>query len=34
MVAQPAVAIDEPFALRTGPDVCPVERAILRGLER
>ena len=34
MVAQPAVAIHEPFALRTGPAVCPVERAILRGLER
>jgi hypothetical protein len=34
MVAQPGVAIHEPFALRTGPAVCPVERAILRGLER
>jgi hypothetical protein len=34
MVAQPAIAIQEPFALRAGPDVCPVERAILRGLGR
>jgi Phytanoyl-CoA dioxygenase (PhyH) len=33
MVAQPAVAIREPFALCPGPDLCPVERAILRGLE-
>jgi len=33
MVAQPAVAIHEPFALRAGVDVCPVERAILRGLQ-
>ncbi len=32
MVAQPAVAIHEPFALQAGPDVCPVERAILQGL--
>ncbi|HXD96434.1 MAG TPA: phytanoyl-CoA dioxygenase family protein [Candidatus Acidoferrum sp.] len=34
MVAQPSIAIQEPFALRAGPDVCPVERAILRGLGR
>jgi hypothetical protein len=33
MVAQPAVAIHEPFALRSGYDLCPVERAILRGLD-
>jgi hypothetical protein len=33
MVAQPAIAIHEPFALRAGVDLCPVERAILRGLE-
>lgn len=33
MVAQPAVAIREPFALRADVDVCPVERAILRGLQ-
>jgi hypothetical protein len=33
MVAQPAVAIHEQFALRSGSDLCPVERAILRGLE-
>jgi hypothetical protein len=32
MVAQPAVAIHEPFALQVGPDVCPVEHAILQGL--
>ena len=33
MVAQPAVAIREPFTLRAAVDVCPVERAIHRGLE-
>ena len=32
MVAQPAVAIHEPFALRAGIDVCPVERAVLAAL--
>lgn len=33
MMAQPAVAIRAPFALRADADACPVERAILRGLE-
>jgi hypothetical protein len=33
MVAQPAIAHHEPFALRDGAAVCAVERAILRGLE-
>jgi hypothetical protein len=33
MVAQPEIAHHQPFALRDGPDVCPVERAILRGLK-
>jgi len=33
MVAQPAIALREPFALCDGPEVCAVERAILRGLE-
>jgi hypothetical protein len=33
MIAQPAVAVHKPFALSDGVDVCPVERAILRGLE-
>jgi Phytanoyl-CoA dioxygenase (PhyH) len=33
IIAQPAVALHQPFALRGGPDVCAVERAILRGLE-
>ena len=32
IIAQPAVAIGEPFALRGGEEVCPVEQAILRGL--
>jgi hypothetical protein len=32
MVAQPAIALREPFALRDGAAVCAVERAILRGL--
>jgi hypothetical protein len=31
-VAQPGIAIHEPFALHGGEGVCPVERAILRGL--
>jgi hypothetical protein len=33
IIAQPGVATQAPFALRGGVDVCPVERAILRGLE-
>ena len=33
IIAQPAVAIPEPFALHPGPGVGPVERAILRGLD-
>src|SRR5215510_14657087 len=32
MLAQPEIAHHEPFALRDGPGVCAVERAILRGL--
>lgn len=32
IIAQPAVDIREPFALRDGPNVRSVERAILRGL--
>jgi Phytanoyl-CoA dioxygenase (PhyH) len=32
IIAQPAVGIPGPFALRADVDVCPVERAILRGL--
>ena len=32
IIAQPGVGIREPFALRAGPGVCPVEAAILRGL--
>ena len=32
IIAQPEIAHREPFALRDGPDVCAVERAILRGL--
>src|SRR5262249_48837739 len=32
IIAQPEVAIREPFALRDAADACPVERAILRGL--
>ena len=32
MVAQPAIALREPLALRDGAAVCAVERAILRGL--
>jgi hypothetical protein len=34
MVAQPAVAMHEPFALESHRATGPVERAILRGLER
>ena len=33
IVAQPGVAIHKPFALRREGDVCPVELAIIRGLE-
>ena len=33
MVAQPEIAHQQPFALRDGPDVCPVERAIRLALE-
>jgi hypothetical protein len=32
MIAQPAIALHEPFALRDGAVVCAVEQAILRGL--
>jgi len=32
MIAQPGVGIPEPFALRAGIGVCPVEAAILLGL--
>ena len=32
MVAQPAIAHHQPFALREGATVCAVKRAILRGL--
>jgi hypothetical protein len=32
MIAQPGVGIPEPFALREGVGVCPVEAAILLGL--
>ena len=32
--AQPAIEYPQPFALREDRDVCAVERAILRGLER
>jgi hypothetical protein len=34
MVAQPAVAMHEPFELRGSAGACPVERAILQGLRR
>jgi hypothetical protein len=34
IVAQPEIGLREPFALREGPDVCAVERAILAGLSR
>jgi phytanoyl-CoA dioxygenase PhyH len=33
MVAQPSIALHQPFALRDGTDGCAVERSILRGLE-
>jgi hypothetical protein len=33
IIAQPAVAHDQPFALREGPGVYAVERAIICGLE-
>lgn len=33
MMAQPEVGHHQPFALQDRPDVCAVERAILRGLE-
>jgi hypothetical protein len=33
IIAQPPVMIHQPFALRDAPDLCAVERAILRGLE-
>ena len=29
IIAQPEIAHSQPFTLRDGPDVCPVERAIL-----
>ena len=32
IIAQPEIAHRQPFALRDGPGVCAVERAILRGL--
>jgi hypothetical protein len=32
MIAQPEIGHHEPFALKDGPDVCAVERAILRAL--
>src|SRR5262249_27010037 len=32
MIAQPEIGHHEPFALLDRADVCPVERAILRGL--
>jgi hypothetical protein len=34
MVAQPSIAMHEPFALRPASDLCPVERTILQGLGR
>lgn len=34
IIAQPEIAHQQPFALLDRPDVCPVERAILRGLEQ
>jgi hypothetical protein len=33
MVAQPAIWLDQPFALRDDTDVCAVERSIQRGLK-
>jgi hypothetical protein len=32
ILAQPEIGLREPFALQDGPDTCPVEQAILRGL--
>jgi hypothetical protein len=32
MIAQPEIGHREPFALLERADVCPVERAIFRGL--
>jgi len=32
IMAQPGIAHSQPFALRDGTNVCPVERAILQGL--
>ena len=32
MLAQPAIPRHQPFALRDDPEICAVERAILRGL--
>jgi len=34
IVAQPEIGLHEPFALRDGPHVCAVERAILAALSR
>jgi len=34
IVAQPEIAHQQPFGLLERPDVCPVERAILRGLKQ
>lgn len=34
IVAQPEIATHEPFALVDRPEVCAVERAILRGLSQ
>jgi len=33
MIAQPAIAMHEPFTLRDRADVCAVERAVFRGLD-
>jgi hypothetical protein len=33
IIAQPGIAHEEPFALREGPDLCAVERAIIQGLK-
>jgi hypothetical protein len=33
IIAQPAIALREPFALLDGSDICAVERAILTGLQ-
>jgi hypothetical protein len=32
VLAQPEIGLHEPFTLQDGPDTCPVERVILRGL--